>query len=66
MSNYNKSRRDFVKKSAYAVPVILTLKAAPSFARNGSKCDNGGGNGSDCTPPGLVDNENANHVDQDD
>lgn len=32
----NKSRRDFLKKSAYVVPVILTLKAAPVLAGTGS------------------------------
>lgn len=32
----NKSRRDFLKKTAYVVPVILTLKAAPSLAGTGS------------------------------
>jgi hypothetical protein len=29
-------RREFVKKTAYAVPVILTLKAMPAFAAAGS------------------------------
>lgn len=29
-------RREFVKKAAYAVPVILTLKAMPAFAAAGS------------------------------
>ncbi|MCC6301577.1 MAG: hypothetical protein IT489_02105 [Gammaproteobacteria bacterium] len=32
----NRSRRDFLKKTAYVVPVILTLKAAPSLAGTGS------------------------------
>lgn len=32
----NNSRRDFLKKTAYVVPVILTLKAAPSLAGTGS------------------------------
>lgn len=32
----NKSRRDFLKKTAYVIPVILTLKAAPSLAGTGS------------------------------
>jgi hypothetical protein len=41
----NKSRRDFLKKTAYVVPVILTLKAAPSLAGTGSphKPHDGGG-----------------------
>jgi hypothetical protein len=30
------SRRAFVKKAAYVAPVILTLAAAPSFAKAGS------------------------------
>jgi hypothetical protein len=30
------SRRDFLKKSAYVVPVVMTLKAAPSLAGQGS------------------------------
>ena len=29
-------RREFVKKTAYAAPVILTLTAMPSFAAAGS------------------------------
>jgi hypothetical protein len=33
----SKSRRQFIKKSAYAVPVVMTLKAAPSLAGQGSK-----------------------------
>lgn len=32
----NKSKRDFLKKSAYAVPVVLTLNAAPAIAGSGS------------------------------
>lgn len=62
------SRREFLKKSAYAAPAILTLAAAPAIAEIGSPnisqppgsnpnepasgCNNGLGNGSDCTPPG--------------
>ena len=30
------TRRDFVKKAAYIAPAIVTLKAAPSFAKTGS------------------------------
>jgi hypothetical protein len=30
------SRREFVKKAAYAAPLILTLQAAPAFAKQGS------------------------------
>lgn len=61
----DETRRDFVKK-AYVVPAILTLAAAPSFARNGSpsvnpheppghggpKGNNGVGNGLDPQPRG--------------
>ena len=50
MSEHNNSRRDFLKKTAYVAPVILTLSATPAFARPGSHCDNGVGNGSDCRP----------------
>ena len=35
------SRRDFVKKAMYVAPVVLTLAAAPDFAKAGS--DNGKG-----------------------
>jgi len=35
------ARRDFLKKAAYAAPVILTLKAVPAFAQNGSGKDEG-------------------------
>jgi len=30
------TRRDFVKKAVYIAPAIVTLKAAPSFAKTGS------------------------------
>ena len=30
------SRREFIKKAAYIPPVILTLAAAPSYAKTGS------------------------------
>jgi hypothetical protein len=30
------SRRDFIKKGAYAAPVILSLNAVPAFAGSGS------------------------------
>jgi len=30
------SRRDFIKKTAYVAPAIVTLKAVPSFAGSGS------------------------------
>ena len=33
------SRRDFVKKAMYVAPVVLTLAAAPEFAKAGSDKD---------------------------
>jgi hypothetical protein len=36
MSSTKIKRREFVKKAAYAAPVILTLKAMPAFAAAGS------------------------------
>lgn len=36
LSSENAARREFVKKATYLAPVILTLKAAPSFAKSGS------------------------------
>ena len=37
MSNLqNDSRRQFLKKSVYIVPLVLTLKAAPALAGQGS------------------------------
>jgi hypothetical protein len=42
------TRRDFLKKAAYAAPVILTLKAVPAFAKNGSGRGNNGGGGDSC------------------
>jgi hypothetical protein len=32
----NNTRREFIKKSAYAAPAILSLAAIPAFAQNGS------------------------------
>ena len=37
MDNQEESRRKFIKKAAYAAPVILTLAATPAFAKNGSE-----------------------------
>ena len=34
--NVDLNKRDFVKKAAYAAPVIMTMAAAPSFAGTGS------------------------------
>jgi hypothetical protein len=36
MTGPDKSRRDFVKRGAYVAPAILTLAAAPEFAKAGS------------------------------
>lgn len=36
MSAYNSSRRKFIKSAAYTAPVVVTLMAAPSFAKGGS------------------------------
>jgi hypothetical protein len=70
MNDNNRSRREFIKKVAYVAPVVLTLNANAAFASQGSNlsvhCDNGFGTGSDCSPPGLVNNVHANHVNQDD
>ena len=50
---HDDSRRVFVSRIAYAVPVILSLKAAPAYAAVGSdKGNNGVGNGVDPQPPG--------------
>lgn len=70
MSEHNNSRRDFIKKAAYVAPVVLTLNALPTIASAGSvrlRCDNGGGNGGDCTNFGLSNGgAGSAHVDQDD
>jgi len=57
MLEHNPNRRDFIKKTAYAVPTILTLKAMPAFAGAGSgeprwEGNNGVGNGYDFQPRG--------------
>ena len=56
MTKDEQSKREFIKKTAYVVPCILTLKAIPSFAGSGSgealKGNNGVGNGEDPQPPG--------------
>jgi len=36
MTENQESKRDFLKKAAYVVPTILTLKAIPTFAGSGS------------------------------
>lgn len=63
MTEVDKSRRDFVQKVAYTVPVIASLHVMPAFAKQGSQhCDNGL-NGTDCNPPGIVRNpQNQNDI----
>ena len=39
MAEHSKSRRDFVKKAVYISPAILTLAAAPAYAKAGSQKD---------------------------
>ena len=34
--NISDTRREFVKRAAYIAPAILTLAAAPSYAKSGS------------------------------
>jgi hypothetical protein len=36
MPESTQTRRSFVKRAAYVAPVILTLAAAPQFAKAGS------------------------------
>ena len=57
----DESRRSFIAKAVYVTPLILSLKADPSFASSGSgsqswngpaKGNNGVGNGEDPAPPG--------------
>jgi hypothetical protein len=52
----DQSRRAFLKTAAYVTPLILSLKAEPSFASQGSGThvhgNNGVGNGWDPQPPG--------------
>ncbi len=66
MTENEQSKREFIKKTAYVIPSILTLKAIPAFAGTGSgeseisgshfsesnKGNNGVGNGEDPQPPG--------------
>ena len=42
MSSREESRRDFVKRAAYIAPAILTLPAAPEYAKAGSVKPGGG------------------------
>jgi hypothetical protein len=53
MTAPDKSRRAFVKRGAYVAPAILTLAAAPEFAKAGSiKPPGPPGGGPPGKPPG--------------
>ena len=41
LNGNDQSRRDFVKKAAYVTPAILTLQAAPAYAKFGSEKSGG-------------------------
>ena len=69
---HQESRRDFLKKAAYTAPVILTMAAAPAFAKNGSpqmytRGNNGIGQEKrgiiDGPPPGLAGRNNQDFND---
>jgi hypothetical protein len=64
MSNDSQNeRRDFIKKSAYVVTIVLSFAAIPAIANTGSptppdamidNCNNGlGQRVDDCQPPGM-------------
>ncbi len=61
----NKSKRDFLKKTAYVVPVILTLQAAPAIAKTGSpmrsKYNHGTDNGPGRKPQGNQKHRKMHH-----
>jgi hypothetical protein len=65
------SRRNFLKKVGYTAPVILTINAAPAFAKNGSGATTNGNNGIgqekrglfDGPPPGLATKPNQDFND---
>lgn len=51
------TRRDFLKKTAYVAPLVLTVAVRPTFATGSygndqEKGNNGLGNGLDPQPPG--------------
>ena len=51
------TRRDFLKKTAYVAPLVLTVAVRPAFAghhygNDKEKGNNGIGNGLDPQPPG--------------
>jgi hypothetical protein len=64
------TRRDFLKKAGYTAPAILTISAAPAFAKNGSgvvRGNNGIGQEKrglfDGPPPGLAGKPNQDFND---
>jgi hypothetical protein len=65
------SRRDFLKKAGYTAPAILTISAAPAFAKTGSGISLKGNNGIgqekrglfDGPPPGLAGKPNQDFND---
>lgn len=70
-NKHQESRRDFLKKVSYTVPVVLTMTALPAFAKNGSPRVTHGNNGIgqekrgiiDGPPPGLADKPNKDFND---
>ena len=56
MSIRDPSRRDFVRRGAYVAPAILTLAAAPEFAKAGSGKPDGPGGGKGGGKGGKDDN----------
>lgn len=52
MTAPDKTRRDFVKRGVYVAPAILTLAAAPEFAKAGSIKPDGPPGGPPGKPPG--------------
>jgi hypothetical protein len=69
-NNHQKSRRDFLKTTAYVAPVILSMKAVPALAGSGSHRyhgNNGIGQEKrgfvDGPPPGLAGKPNQDFND---
>ena len=71
-TTHQKSRRDFLKTTAYVAPVILSMKAVPALAGSGSQmCRRKGNNGIgqekrgyvDGPPPGLAGKPNQDFND---
>lgn len=48
---HDTTKREFVKKSVYVVPAVLTLSATPSFASGGSNSGRGKKPKNDYKPP---------------